>query len=34
MVKYILGLSSEPDLIDQLGPDQLVNDRLNTQQGE
>jgi hypothetical protein len=31
MVEHILGLSSRPDVIDQLAPDQVANDRLNTQ---
>ena len=31
MVEYILGLPGEPDLIDQLGRHQLVNDRFDPQ---
>ena len=31
MVEHILGLSGEPDLIDELGRHQVVNDRFDAQ---
>ena len=31
MVKHILGLSGEPDLIDELSRQQVINDRFNPQ---
>ena len=34
MVKHVLGLSREPDLIDELGCHQFVNDWLDAQCGD
>ena len=34
MVEHILGLSGEPDLIDELGRHQVINDRFDAQHGQ
>ena len=34
MVEHILGLPGEPDLIDEFGRDQVVNDRFDAQRGQ
>jgi len=31
MVEHVLGLSGKPDLIDQLAPHQVLQDRINPQ---
>ena len=34
MVEHVLGLSGEPDLIDELGRHQVINDRFDAQRGQ